>query len=483
MVRSLYLFILLLILAGPGQAFAASVFTAKLSKTTIELGKYTHLILTSTTLLPSLRSVNLSVLEDQFYVDASADINTLNQKQYWRIRLYPRRRGKLTLPALHYAQFTSAAKQVNVKPAMDAETGQSLNIESSMSAKTALVNQQVLVPLSVLTKEQHVVLETTTPALASGTLHRLKPWSVVSGDAGLIHHNIGWAYFPTKPGAQTLPLPAVNYKRDGVITHRFYLPVQKLLVRPLPLYVPSNFPVGKLSLQVTPSSLVLLSGRLRTINVTLQAEAILLSQLPHLENYLQTTSGLQLYPASITSGQTAGPDGIKSEVHLQIPVKAAHTGLYQLKDINLQYFEPLSGKIKTLHYQWPTLFFISPWLLSMLGLLLMLLLAFGLLRLYHFARQRLYLYQCWQRARQRLLAATTPQEIKSAIMLMSRAEQGIDNTTLQRWPGLKDIDIEPLSQALYCQRHYDVQQLKKPYLQLCHKGLKLIFWSSTNRRI
>ena len=171
MVRSLYLFILLLILAGPGQAFAASVFTAKLSKTTIELGKYTHLILTSTTLLPSLRSVNLSVLEDQFYVDASADINTLNQKQYWRIRLYPRRRGKLTLPALHYAQFTSAAKQVNVKPAMDAETGQSLNIESSMSAKTALVNQQVLVTLSVLTKEQHVVLETDRKSTRLNSSH------------------------------------------------------------------------------------------------------------------------------------------------------------------------------------------------------------------------------------------------------------------------------------------------------------------------
>ena len=471
MVVRIYVFILLCILSAMGQSYATPNFDIRLTKNKIEYGKYTNLILTSNSSTPSLRTINLSTLNDNFFVSADADINTTNNKQQWYIQLYPRHTGELTIPALYYGQNTSAAIPLKVVPATDSKTGNTLTIDSSTSVQTAWVNQQILITVSIRSKNKYIVLDKTSPILATGRLQPLPTDSDTLLSYGRdksklnTHHTTGWVYFPTQPGKHSLDLPAIHYKSDGVITHKFHLPIQKLLIKPMPLYVPTNFPVGSFSLQGETTSLILLTDKLQHVGLTLNAEGISKQQLPRIENYLHSQHDLQLYPATTKLTQTSDPGGLKSRAIIQIPFKASGTGIYQFADIRLQYFEPLSGKIRTLHYQWPKLFFISPWLLTLIGLFILLLLAYISWILFRYAKQYHRRQQILQQARKDLVNANTPGEIKSALMLMSLAEDGIGNTTLQCWHKNKNVDIELLSQALYRRTGYDIQALKQTYLK------------------
>ena len=467
----IYFFILLCVLSVFGQSYATANFDVRLTKNNIEYGKHTNLILSSNSSTPSLSTINFSVLNENFFVSAGADIITTNNRQEFHIQLYPRHTGEFTIPALNYAQHTSEAIPLMVVPAIDSKTGNTLTIASSTSVQTAWINQQVLITVSIRSKNKYIVLDKISPILATGRLLPLPTDSDVLLNVGqdpsplTTHHTTGWAYFPTQPGRHSIELPAIQYKSDGVITHRFYLPIQNITVKPLPLYVPTNFPVGTFSLHGDTKSLILLTDKLQHIGLALIAEGISKNQLPRIENYLRSQQGLQLYPATNKLVQASNLAGITSQAKMEIPFKSNGTGIYQFADIRLQYFEPVSGKIRTLHYQWPTLFFISPWLLTLISLLVLLLLTYISSILYRYAKQYIRKYQILKQARQDIINAKTPIEIKSAIMLMSLAEDGIGNTTLQCWRRNKNVDIEPLSQALYRRSNSDIQDLKQAYLK------------------
>lgn len=473
MVGRTYVFILLGMLITMGQCHAVTNFMVKLTKTQIEYGKSTSLILMSHHSTPSLRTINLSALNHNFYVSAETEINLDKQGQQWRIHLYPRQTGEITIPVLNYGENTSSAIQLTVVPAIDLKTGNTLTIDTTMSAQTAWVNQQTLITVSIQTKNKHIVLENTSPILVTGWLQPLSTYSETRLTDGqnqaleITRHSTGWIYFPTLPGTHSLDLPPIQYKSDGVITHKFYLPVQQPAVKALPLYVPANFPVGELSLHAEPSSNFYLTGRLQNIDFTLNGSGIAKHLLPRIENYLRSQADLQLYPATTRMLQTADLDGLKSQAKLQIPFKASGTGLYQLDDIHLQYFEPKSGKIRTLHYQWPTLVFISPWLLTLISIFFMVVLAYILRWLFKYLIKKFRQQKIKRQARYELLKARTPEELKNAIVLMSVATDGARNTTLQCWHKNASIDIDPLNQALYRRATYDIKKLKQPYLHLC----------------
>ncbi len=462
------------LLIGLSANSTAATFNVLLVKSQVELGKYVYLMLSSDQTSPSLHSVDLRSLQGNFFVDSTADIVTRQQGQHWKLRLYPRQTGHLRVAPLTFAGIRSHYQSLDVDPAIDSVTGQQLTIETSISERTAWLRQQVLLKLSVLSRDQHVVLETSSPPLPTGELHRFETVTQATKTVDLRRHTIGWAYFPTRIGKQTLQLPPIYYKRDGVITHRFYFPIQHLQVMPLPLYVPANFVVGRLSLQVMPYTHFLLNHRLHTINIRLHAAGVLQQGLPQLENYLHSTSALHLYPVSTNLQQTSTNTGLNSQVDIQLPIRSDSNGLSRLDDIELQYFEPGSGKLQTLRYHWSPIFFISPWLLVLGGLLILPPLVYGIMKLLFIINGYWRRYRDWHLARQQLLAATTPQEVRVAVLQMCRAEFGIGNKTLKQYSVYTGIDCEPLNRALYGRSGIDIQFLKQVYLQLRLKKLKFI---------
>lgn len=467
--RHLLMLIVFGLLLAASQSNAAAILTARLSTHEIELGKFVNLTLQYNQAAPALNSIDLSQLQAQFFIDPSAELTTTDQQQQWQLRLYPRRNGLLRIPTLTHGQANSTPLVLTVKSAIDHKTGHQLRIESSVSSLKPWLNQQVLLTLSVISKDKHIILHTTAPDMPRGRLYALPLQTELEKTGGeeVARHSIGWSYFPSQAGEHLFELPPVRYRRDGVDTHVFYLPRQKFQVQPLPLYVPRNLPVGRFSLQVATPASLMLTGRLQYLTLTLRGQGIQQTQLPPLQHHLQSQAGLSLYPADIRSEQTATAAGLISQAQLQIPFKAQATGIRQLMDINLSYFDDQDGKIKTLAYHWPRLFFIKPWLLGILGSIVVFICLYGLRRLLTFSLYHLQRYRTRRQAIQCLLAATNPRQIKQAIMLLNSLETGTCNTTLLRWQQTNDVDIEPLSQALYQQAGHDMQQLKQHYLRLC----------------
>jgi len=464
MVVKLIMLTLLGFLSSVSQAYASVDFQVELSKSTVEYGKSVNLIISSRTLQPSLQTIDLSALKKEFFISTRKNPHTDTHRQQWNIQLYPRRTGNLIIPALTYSGNTSAIQRLTSKSAVDPDTGNTLSLESSISSRNPWVNQQVLINIIITTKNKYIVVEKATSNLATGQLLSLSTQKHQASN--IVQHKTGWAYFPIKSGKQLIELPPLLYKSDGVITHRFYLPLQQLTIQALPLYVPDNFPIGKLSIHAEATPLFFLSNTLQNRRITLKARGISKQQLPRIQNYFRSQAGLLLYPPTVSLKQSSDHSGLTSLASLEIPFKASSTGIYRLDDIRLQYFEPVSGRIQTLSYHWPKMFFINPWLLAFIVIFLLLAIGYYFIILFRFLKQVYIKRTALKIARHDLLNAKTPEEIKSAIILISQAENGISNTTLQRWKKNKQIDIEPLSQALYRKSSYDLAELKQAYLKL-----------------
>ena len=464
MVVRLIMLTLLGFLSSVSQTYASADFQVQLSKNTVEYGKSVNLIISSRTLQPSLKTIDLSVLNKDFFFSPNSELVKDKHQQQWIIRLFPRRTGKMIITALIFLESSSSIIHLNSTTAVDPNTGNILSLESSISTPTAWTNQQVLFRTTIATKNKYIVVEKDSSSLTTGQLLSLSTQKQHSHN--LTRHITGWAYFPSESGRQSLDLPPILYKSDGVTTHMFYLPLQQITIKPLPLYVPDNFPIGVLSITADAAPLFFLSNTLQNIKIALNAQGISKQQLPRIQNYFRSQADLQLYPPTVSLEQSSGHSGLLSHATLEIPFKASSTGIYQLEDIRLQYFEPVSGRIQTLHYHWPRMIFINPWLLAFVIILLLLAFGYSTKMLYVYLN-RIYNKQMTLKiARENLFNAKTPEQMKSAIMLMSQADNGIGNTTLQCWKENKQIDIEPLSQALYRKSSYVLAELKQTYLKL-----------------
>ncbi|MFO7602907.1 MAG: hypothetical protein R6X06_03725 [Gammaproteobacteria bacterium] len=445
---------------------AAATFTARLSNDVIEQGKFTRLLLTTQGHASPLRAINLAPLEDHFHVDSSMETIRTAAGQQWQLRLYPRQQGRLRVPALQYGATRSQELWLEVTPAVDVKSGHRFDIHADISTHSAWPGQEVIVQVVLSSKDSHVVLESRDAEFAHGQLRHLNTVSETPAGGAPTRHTSGWVYWPTQTGAPLLELPPLRYIRDGVETHRFYLPRYALHIKPLPLYVPDNIAVGRLGVRTVSSPVFGLSQRLQQLEITLEAEGMRAAQRPRLEHYVSSQAGLEFYPATARSTEELSQTGLSSETRLQLPFRVTRTGMYQPEPVRLAYFDPHSGRLRNLEFEWPVFIFISPWLLTLLMLLGSVAVFYGVRRVWRSGVQALRRYQTRRRARRALLAATTPAEIRAALLLLSRLEDGRANTTLRRWHARRAIDIEPLNQALYGRAHYDMQILRQPYLGL-----------------
>lgn len=466
MVKPLFLTVLMAYVLSATPCFASVQVSAQLSSNVVEMGKPVTLILSTPETMPLLSTINLNELEKNFYVDRGT--TTPVQPQQLQLHLYPRRPGKLRLPPLSYKDAHTKALVLNVSAGHDAKTNSHFKTEFLSSTTQAWIHQEVIYKFSIVTRDSHVVLQSKTPHLVHGSLHQLPVHSepILHGDQNLIRHTLSWSYLPTRIGTHHIELPSVRYVRDGIVTHVFYHPQQNIEIQPLPLYVPGNISVGKLSLKINDLPYFMLTGKLYHLTLELHGSGIRQGQLPQLENYLHSQSGLKLYPVSTHHSYTSTPQGLKSQSLLHLPIKADSSGFYSLNNIDLSYFEPNAGKINTLSYHWPGVIFISPSVLGLAGLLLSVFLIHYIGKLTGYIR---YLYKrrkIYQQARYHLHEAKTPHQIKQAVMLINLLHDCTDNTTLQHWHYRKMVDIRPLTQALYGEANYDIELLKQPYLHI-----------------
>jgi len=120
-------------------------------------------------------------------------------------------------------------------------------------------------------------------------------------------------------------------------------------------------------------------------------------------------------------------------VELQVPFKPLTSGRLALPELQVDYFDPGSGRLERLHYQAPRPWVYRPWVLWSVAAMLLLLLAWLGWRLFVGA------IRAWRRlsARRRVLAAMaredSPYGLRMRIKQLSELDGLPGNQSLRRW--------------------------------------------------
>lgn len=474
---------ILLLITSQHLYAAQDDFKLVVTQQTVELGKPVWVNITTNQQTPSLTSLDFSSLEKRFEVlKDNNEIHQTSKGQQWRIRLYPRRKGLLTLPALRFNQHTSQPISIQATSPVDGKTGQPFEVDYRVSNSNPWIKQQVLVSYTFSHREPRLVLN---PLTSPDAEMMVIPLAVTTQQqTGIFRHTSGWAIYARKPGKHSIKLPALHYIRDGVTTHRFYPARIDLDIKALPSYLPGNIPVGKLSLDMIHRPGFVLKNRLESMTLALNGHGIPDSLLPDVRHFFKSNQQLGIYPVETNSQQTA-TSGVSSQHRYQIPFKATAQGSLSLPSVRLNYFDPATGKLATVELKQQQTYSIATWLLF---LLLVMFSAASLLimnRLYRWFIPKWHCLRAYRHALQALPDMQTPKQFKSLTGQLSLGEGWPVNLSLRQWYGRHQANRAELARqiclqleaGLYRDGICDPEKLQTMFKRLCLSRWSILRWS------
>lgn len=436
--RGRVVFALLGVVLLPVTGWAAEpAFKASVRSPEVEYGKRIDLELNTTLAEPSLNTVDLAPLEEDFVVETPDNVYDPEgaDRQRWRIRLYPRRPGDASIPALFFRGLRTEPIAVRATAARDGTDGARIRVNSRRGASEVWVKQAVRVDMEIETGSPHAWLE-TDPASASGLDIVALPRSreaVGPAGASRTRHRLSWVLTPLASGRLDVQLPPVRYRRDGVTTHRFHPPRLSLQVRELPPYVPPSMPVGRLELDVgLPERLFLVKRELGFLSLRVRGASAAAQSHSDLLRQLESNEDISFYAAR-RAGAEAHQTGDRHEQIYEVPFVPNTMGLIDFPALRLQYFDPESGRIETRLHPLGRRVALSPWAVY-LGAAILTLGVLGLARSVYRALLRQWrFHRAYRNALSKLERAEGQEDIKSALRDAATAEGWPVNLTLSAW--------------------------------------------------
>lgn len=471
--------IILLMLNIPLTCYA---FDIKIKDTTIEYGKPVWLTVTTPLDTPSLNKIDFSQTESDFEVVKDKNAIRFHDKgQSWRIRLFPRKEGPLTIPALKFVSKRSQNFNINVTPPVDNKTGLPFEVNYQISSTKPWLRQQVLVHYRIENPHSELVLE---PQASSHPYLQVIPLNTAQTPQGTkTSHLSGWAVFSSKRGEHKLKLPALNYVRDGVITHRFYPPPVTLNVKPLPSYLPGNIPIGKLQFNIIELPKLTLKDRLSEITIQLSGNGIAKQWLPDLRYLFYSNHQMNTYPVETTSQQD-NHGSISSRHTWTIPFKTNQQGFIDLPRVRLHYFDPDTGRLAKLDIKLPTFISLSSWLIILLGLIGIVVLSWFAIKLYKWLVPHWRCFKTYRDTFNNIEKLQTPQDVRQTIRQLSMAEGKTDNLSVRQWVNQLPANTRcqaqhirlQLETALYQGKNYNMDEILSNVRLVCLQRWPIIKW-------
>lgn len=475
------------------SVFANSLADLRISVSSqnIELGKPIKLTFESPQTKISLNELELNALVENFYIRESSELQLINNHQYRTVHLYPRKPGTLSIPGLFFLNTSTKAIPVNVIPATDIKTNTPLKLQTTVSSSTPWKKQQVIVKFEFLTKIPIITFNVPSAYSEHSDIYTLDVTSepVDMQQEKWTRHTVGWAIYPKQAGNHQLNLPAVQLVRDGVTTHHFYPPLINLEVKQLPIYIPSTMNIGKLDVVIVdkPTSPLLL-GNLGKLKLKLVGHGSEPGSLPGLTAKLKSSNEMTIYPPGITSQYHSDQYGIHSEALYDITFKAKQQGLLQLQTIDLSYYDPVSGTIKSISKETGRIFSLHSWLAILSSIIVFFIGFISIKRIWTGFKSARHTYRSYYHALKQIGVANTPRTIKSCLDLIAKAENWPDNMTMRQWHSLSGTlqgnisfeQIKQLEQAIYHEDSdgdkADIEAIKNSLVKLCYLRQPLLRW-------
>lgn len=354
----------LLTLTLAGNLYAAPLIT--LSADELEYGKAFWLDLR----MPrkTTDNIDLTPLQQDFFIDSVDEENNSDTYRHLRIRLYPYKTGTLSIPSLTLANSHSQPLNLRVKEAIDPNTNTPITVSRSTSSTTPWVRQQVHIQYEITTQFSHAQLSTNSTT--QNNWIRYDSPLQYEMRANNHQYSLSTVLKPLKSGETTLALAPLLLTRDGVVTHKFYFSPLQFNVRALPVYMPANMPVGKVTLQWQSGfSSMVRQNVLSHLQFTLRTRAVTTTNSENIAAQLNGNSAIRFYPQQIQAQQIYTNTGMDTLIDYDIPFKPLSQGLLTLPAIRLDYFDPDSGTIITRSYQLPRLVSLNGWVQLLLALL------------------------------------------------------------------------------------------------------------------
>lgn len=440
--------LLLACLLLPFSAMAESSLAIELKKTTVELGRPVYLKIIGHDLQTDLSELPLAALESEFAI-ASADLNgetvtafdiALQQekavrRQVFRLKLYPRKTGVLSIPAFTIDKVYSEAQTIRVEEARNQDGAISLTWK--LSSLKAWQREQILVQLTLTTSDEFASLEILDQPVAgfeATPLPITRKW-IASKDGGHSVITAGWALLPLKPGAVAIELPPLQYRLGGVTRRVFYPPKTIMSIHPLPAYLPPTIPVGRIEINssISPAGW-LYTDELAYWQLTLSSQTLSPYWLPPILRQIDTADqSIQFFPA--TSTRSSKPDnvGVNGKVEHLIPFKPLHNGLTKLPLLQVQYFDPLTGKIETAVHR-PGRSFAASSSVRLIGLLLLLAISVKLMVWLYRSGRQYFLYRTQKNlAIRQIKQANSARDLVSSLRQIAIGEGWSGNLCLGDW--------------------------------------------------
>lgn len=403
-------------------------------KSTGTLGRPIRVDLYGINLKTKISDIKLTALKKDFGVVIDYVINNTTDKrwpnknvQILKFKIYPRKTGAILIPKIKFKNISSREKTISV------QEGNTKAPTITLPTYKPYEQQQFTAIIRVMSPESTARLSVNEKDIINDFDNIPLKFERKKYNKGMYELQIGWALNATKNGELKLNLPVIEYSVSGVLRKKFYLPSIIISVKPLPSYLPPTIPIGKIAIQST----VTQKNWLRTNsiaywNIKLTGNINNSYKLPPISRQIKTNADVNFFPVNSKRSLNVDSTQLTSEVVHSIPFKPLESGFLKLPKIQLQYFEPLNGKIITLTYRARNIFVLSLYLEVISGIILLLI--FSYIFKLCLKRWRKYKFSILKREQAiECLENDNPECLREAIKLLIEAEYWPKNMTINQW--------------------------------------------------
>ena len=381
-----------------------------------------------------ISDVNITALKKDFgiiidyVINNTSDNRWPNKKiQILKFKIYPRKVGTLTIPKITTGKISTKEKTISI--IKDKISAPSITLQTH----TPYERQQFTALIKVISPEPTARLSIDEKVLINGFDSLPLSFKRKKIKKGIYELQIGWSLTAIKSGQFNLELPVIDYSVSGVLRRKFHLPSQHMDIKVLPSYLPPTIPIGKISIHsIVTQQTWLRANTIAYWNIKLSGNTNSSYQLPPILRQIKTNSKINFFPANSLRSYKIQSDKLYSEVIHSIPFKPLGSGVLELPKIQLQYFDPSNGKIKTITHQMTGVFILSLYLELLLGTIIVLIIIY----IFKLTNRQWRKFKHSNNKREQALLCLkdeNPDSLRKAIKLLIEAESWPYNMTVNQW--------------------------------------------------
>ena len=457
MARYLYILCVILLLY-PVFAQAKPSLEIELKQTKSEYGKPVYLKIIAEGHKSDLSLLQLDALSTQFAIDTldfeteeiqqengllkqqeNGNGTSVNSRQILRLQMYPRQTGKLLIPS--FALDKTSTDEVIITILDASNKGSKILLDSKLSSTNVWQREQILVTLTLSTAEQFATIKLAdlpVDGVEITALPTKRMWTE-NENGGKSTITAGWSLLPLQAGLSEIELPPIEYHLNGVVRRVFHLPKTRLNIRPLPSYLPPTLPVGIVDIKSSitsdglTSSGLLYTDDLAYWNISIESISLTPYWLPPILRQIQSSDDIQFFPAVSSRSMKPDSNGVHGRVDHKIPFKPLQNGFTDMPGLEIQYFDPATGRLETLVHNIKPPFSAGIIVRLLTALFITALFLVLAMTLYRFLLRRIRYRKLHQLGILSIRQANTSTEVVTGLRLVGKAEGWPVNLSLTDW--------------------------------------------------